>query len=333
MYTAHNATIGLDEVNEHLRGIGLKEVSPRMLIHYGRLHKHGYRSYITINRLDIALAGEEPWSAELQARYHEFRQTTEAELIWGAQSTAVQVESLGTASATVLSTEPPPAGTSVVVRLLATQIERTGTVTRTDRASGRFHVTFDPYSSVPVAALDAPVVARFRIDLSVDAENLVVIASILLALERFLVRTDLTQETLVRVREFSMRSPMEIVILGGLALEAAIHMFGRIAHHRKEWYEGTRAKYEAEQIRLDTDQRRANAQKESDSELRKALEAEKNARTARILQSLATEFLPLGAPGSEDRQRLIEAAKAAMELPIDFEGEVGDDQNQDVEEE
>jgi len=194
-------------------------------------------------------------------------------------------------------------------------------------------VTFDPYSSVPVATLDAPVLARLRIDLSDDAENLVVITGILLSLERFLVRAEPTQEALVRVREFSMRSPLELVILGGVALEAAIHMFGRIARHRREWHEGTRAKYEAEQIRLDTEQRQINAQRESDAELRKALEAEMNAQTPQLLESVATQLLPVGDPGSEDRRRLLEAARAAMELPLELEGEVGAPRNPDREEE
>ena len=47
-YMEHNAALELDEINEHLRGLGLREVSPRMLLHYRRLYRHGYRSYIPI---------------------------------------------------------------------------------------------------------------------------------------------------------------------------------------------------------------------------------------------------------------------------------------------
>ena len=122
LFRQTNRAVTLDEVNEHLRGLGLREVSPRMLVHYERLYRHGYSSYVPINRLDIALAGEDAWSDELQARYPEIAQPTPAEIIWDGRVRDVQVLSLGISTATITGDEIPRAGLPVVLRLLSTGI-------------------------------------------------------------------------------------------------------------------------------------------------------------------------------------------------------------------
>lgn len=311
--------IELDEINEHLRGLALRPVSPRMLIHYRRLFRHGYDSYIPINRLDIALAGDDAWSDELQARYHEVAQTVDAEVIWNARVQNVAVESHGVSTATVVGPEVPPAGVSVVLRLLASGIERTGSVTRSDRVSGRFHVAFDPYTSVPVALANSPITAAVRIELPSGAENLVAIADVILSLDRFLVRADPARSSLVRVHRFSMSSPLDLSISGNEGLLAALGLLSTAVLIRKQWYEGTKTKYEARGIHLDNEQRRSSAQWEADAKLKKALQDEVGRADATLLQSIEQPGLPLGEPDSPERQRLSDAAQAAIDVPISVE--------------
>jgi len=319
LFQRFSGTVTLDEINEYLRGLGLRGVSPRMLVHYQRLYRHDYRSYLPINRLDIALAGEDAWSDELQARYPEIAQPTGAEVIWNARVYEAQVTSLGVSTATVLGDEVPTAGSSVVLRLLTTGIERTGLVTRSDRASGLFHIAFDPFTSVPLAPENSPVTARLRVELPDSAENLVAIADVILSLDRFLVRADLSRTSLTRVRRVSMSSPLDIVIVGGDLLGAAIAILGAVIVLRKRWYEGTKTKYEARGIYLDNLQRVKSAQKEADTELGKILHDEVNKEEAPLLGSLEQPELPLGSPNSLERQQLSDAAQSALDLPASIE--------------
>lgn len=317
--------VQLDEINEHLRGLGLREISPRMLIHYRRLFRHGYESYIPINRLDIALAGEDAWSEELQARYPEIAQEVEGEAIWGAQVRPVSIESLGVSTATIVGRDIPPAGVPVVLRLVNSGIERSGSVTRSDRDTGRFHVAFDPYTSVPLAPVNSPFVAALEFDLPSGSQNLSAIADVLLSLDRFLVRADPSRSALARVNRFSMSSPIEVFISGSQVLLASLSVVSLVVLLRKQWHEGTKSKYEAQGIHLDNEQRRANAQSETDAELRKALEQEIGREEAPILESISQPHLPLGEPDSQERQQLADAAQAALELPIATEiREVGE---------
>ncbi len=319
LFQQTNGGVTLDEINEHLRGLDLREVSPRMLVHYQRLYRHGYSSYIPINRLDIALAGEDAWSDELQARYPEVAQPTDAEAIWDGQVRRVRVLSLGVSTATITGDDIPGAGLSVVLRMLATGIERTGMVSRSDRHSGRFHVAFDPYTSVPLAPADSPVTASLRVELPESAENLVAIANIILNLDRYLVRADPTRTSLTRVLSLAMSSPIEILIVGGLLLEGAVRMAERVVRLRRDWYEGTKARYESEGLQLDSKERKASAQMETDATLKKALQREVDASQAPLLESLQQPPLPLGGPGTSDRQQLSDAAQAAVDLPWNAE--------------
>lgn len=320
LYRRTDGTATLDEINEHLRGLSLRPVSKRMLVHYQRLYRHGYESYIPINRLDIALAGEDAWSEELHARYPELSEATPAEAIWNLRSHPVLVESLGVSTATITSESVPSAGTPVVLRLLASGIERTGTVVRAEKKAGRFHMAFDPYTSVPIAPLDSAVRATIRFAIPQTALNLSALADILLATERFLVLADPQREHLVRVRTVSLNSPLEVVVQGATTLTPVLAVAWLLVEVRKKWYEGTEAKYRAHGLKIDNEQRRAAIQKEADAGIKKALEAEVDLESddVEILSMVAEAAqLPLGDPGTPDRRRLSDIGQAALELPAD----------------
>jgi hypothetical protein len=317
LYRRSGGDVELDEINEHLRGLELRPVSPRMLVHYQRLFRHGYDSYVPINRLDIALAGEDAWSEELQARYPEIAQAVDGEAIWQARTRPVAIESIGVSTATVLGAEIPPAGAPVVLRMIASGIERSGSVTRSDPKSGRFHVAFDPYTSVPLAPADSLFTAWLRFELPPGAENLAAVADVFLSLDRFLVRADPDRSSLTRVRQFSMSSPIEVLISGHEILLAALGVASAVVLLRKQWYEGTKTKYEAEGVKLDNEQRRASAQLEADAELGRALSDEVDQAEAPLLESVARPQLPVGEPDSAERRQLNEAAQAAIDLPIE----------------
>ncbi len=57
---------------------------------------------------------------------------------------------LGTAAASIAGEVTPTAGTSVVLQLEATGIERTATVTRNDPTAGRADPVFDTLSLIPI---------------------------------------------------------------------------------------------------------------------------------------------------------------------------------------
>jgi len=325
LFQRANGVATLDEINEYLRGLDLREVSPRMLVHYRRLYRHGYSSYIPINRLDIALAGGDAWSDELQARYPEVAQPTDAEAIWNGQVRRVRVLSLGVSTATITGDDVPGAGRPVVLRLLTTGIERAGTVSRSDPHTGLFHVAFDPYTSVPLAPSDSPVTASLRIELPEGAQNLAAIADVVLSLDRFLVRADPSRTSLTRVLSFTMESPIDVVIVGNDLLQGALVVLGAVVLLRKQWHEGTKAKYEAEGISINNEQRVANAQKEADDDLKKAFQQEVEEAEAPLLESLAQPELPLGEPDSRERRQLSDAAQAAVDMPPSVEIESPDE--------
>ncbi len=323
LFLRHEGAVEFDEINEYLLGLSLRPVSPRMLIHFRRLYRHGYESYIPINRLDIALAGEYAWSDELRARYSEVSQTFPAEITWDARTYPAVVESLGAASATATSDAPPPAGTSLVLRLVTTGIARTGKVVRADPHSGRFHIAFDPYTSVPVAPRDSPYQATLRFALADEAESLAAVTDLMLKLDRVLVRSTSPQEVLVRVSRLSLNTPLEILLVGGPVLAAAVYLLKQITEIRQSWYEGTKAKYEAEGIQLDNEQKRRNAQLEADRALSRGLDAELGeVEDTPLLDQISTPTMPKGDPGSAERHRLVEAAQSAIELPTDLVAEL-----------
>ena len=325
LFLSHSGAIELDEINEYLRGLDLRPVSPRMLVHYRRLFQYGYGSYITINRFDIAVASDHAWSDEQRARYAEITRSVSAEVIWGAGRHPAVVMGLSAATATVSSSPVPPAGTSLVLHLQATGIERTGSVVRSDPQSGRFHVAFDPYTSVPVAPHDSRFSANVTFVLRDEAESVVAISDVMLKLDRLLMKSAPEQEELVRISRLSMRSPLELILIGGPVVVFAVGILNKVVVTRKNWYEGTKGKYEAEGIQLDNDQKRRSAQLESDRELRRSLRIELHSDEGTpLLDELTTPGLPVGDAGSQERLRLVQAADAAVDLPIDTSADVTD---------
>lgn len=322
LFLRHGGEVELNEVNEYLRGVGLRAVSPRMLLHYRRLQQHGFESYIPINRFDIAVAGDHAWSEELRARYPEVSRPLRAEAVWGAQRIPVVVESLGSASASVIGDASPLPGKSVVIRLLETGIARIGTVVRHDPESGRFHVAFDPYTSLPIAPPDSPFRASIVITLGSEAESVVAIADLMLKLDRLLARALAADDPLTRIHRLSLNSPLEIILLGGAALGTVVALIKQIIESRKAWYEGTKAKYETEGIRLNNAQKQRNAQLEADHALAEALDAEWTNQETPLLDELASASLPKGLPSSRERLRLIESARSVIELPVDISAEL-----------
>ena len=325
LYRQHQGDIELGEVNEYLTGLGLREVSPRMYIHYRRLFSHGYESYIPINRFDVAVAGDLAWSEDVRARYPEIDEPFPGELTWRGETHDAMVESLGLATATLAVAAPPTAGTPVVLRLTATGISRIGSVVRSDPVSGRVHLAFDPYSSVPVASADSRYRATMRFPLGEDSQSVVVLADLLLNLDRILVRASRAEEPeLARVSVLSLNSPLEVVLIGHGVLLAAIVVAQKVAKLRLTWYEGSKAKAEAEGVQLDNKEKRRVLELEVDEKIEKQVAAEEDSEEPELLQQLQTDQLPVGAPGSPERRKLIEVIRASLELPPDFEGEIED---------
>lgn len=328
LFLRHGGRVELDEINEYLRGLGLRTVSPRMYEHYRRLSRHGYDSYIPINRFDIAVASEHAWSEDLRARYGEIRQAVPAEVMWGARTYEAEVESLGATTATVVARPAPRAGTNVVLRLTATGISRAGAVVRSDPETGRFHIAFDPYTSVPVAGSDAPFHARWTFPIRDASQSVVAVSDIMLKMDRLLNRITIDEERteLVRLSRVSLSSPLEILLIGGVVVKVAFDVAKRVAEIRNEWFQGTKAKYEAEGIQLDNEEKRRTAQLEADRDLALALDHElDDDEDTPLLDRVSELGLDKGEARSNERHRLIELIKAAIDLPEDFEGEATED--------
>ena len=322
LFRRHDGSVQLGEINEYLSGLGLRPVSPRMFVHYGRLWQHGFKNYVPINRFDVAVAGDHAWSEDLRARYTEISQSFPAEIVWNAGRWPAEVDSIGVATATVVTDSPPPAGSAVVLRLTTTGITRTGQVVRADPETGRLHMAFDPYTSVPVAPVDSPYRGRLTFSLPDEATSVVAIADVLLKLDRLLGRAAHKDDALVRIARLSLSSPLEILLVGGPFLVGALHLIKTTVEIRKSWFEGTKAKYEAEGIQLDNQEKKRVARLETDQAIRKALNAERTAVEAPMLAELSSPELPLGLPQSAKREQLIGAAEAAIELPLEMGTEI-----------
>ncbi len=327
LYRQHSGGVELDEINEYLRGIGLREVSPRMYLHYQRLARFGYEAYIPINRLDVAVAGDSAWSEDIRARYPEVSQAFPAQIIWRAAVQDATVLALGSATATIETWPIPPAGSPVVLVLQTTEIERTGTIVRADPSSGLTHIAFDPYSSLPVAPTDARYRALLRFELPDDAQNVAAVSDLMLNVDRLMigVSSDVEDSQLVRLQSLNMQSPLEILLIGGAAVGAAVKLLQIVATLRLTWYQGTREKYEAEGIQLDNEQKRRAVQLEADQELESALanELDEEVETP-LLDELSSEALPKGDPSSTRRRKLIDWIRLAIQLPVGFVAEVED---------
>lgn len=316
LYLRNGGQVELDEINEHLRGLGLREVRPRMLQHYEKLMKHGYRSYMTQNRLDLSIAGESAWSEDLRAQYAEVRRAFPGELVQGTRTYPVSVESLGVLSATCTAERVPTAGGVVVLRLTTTGIERLAVVTRSDKASGRVHLAFDVYTSIPIALSDAPYAVLITFDLPEESGNVAAISDLLVRLDIALARVATGSDQMPRVTRVSMASPLEVELTGNATLDTFIKVAGAILTLRLAYWQSRKAKLEARGIELDNEQKRAALQREVDSKLSKEIDASEDASEGPVLDALRQSGLEVGEAGTLTRREFLEGARAVLALPV-----------------
>ncbi|HEX7100126.1 MAG TPA: hypothetical protein VF377_12905 [Acidimicrobiia bacterium] len=324
IYRAYGGAIELDEINEALRGMGLRPVSPRMYLHYRRMAQHGYETYVPINRFDIAVASDHAWSEDLRARYPEIRQPVAAEIIWMGESDPANVEGLGTSTATVRADAKIPADANVVLRLSATGIERVGRVVRADPRIGLYHIAFDPYTSVPLASADEAERARLIFRLPDESHSVVALSDLLLKLERLLFLASRRESpSLVRVSHLTLENPIDIQLVGALygGVFAVTKLLEKLAQIRKTWHEGGKVKAEKQGIELDNMLKRRQLELDTASTLAKAVDDEFDADETPLLDGLQSEDLPKGDKGSSERRRLIDTVQAALELPPDIDVE------------
>ena len=297
------------------------------MTHFRKLQRYGYKSYLTQNRLDLAVAGEAAWSDDMRAQYPEVRRPFPGLLLFDARWHSVTVESLGTAAASVSGEVTPTAGTSVVLHLVATGIERTATVTRNDPTAGRADLVFDTSSSLRTAGDDAPFQLVLTMPMAGDSENLVALADLLLRLERLVTRLNLGSEEIPRVASVSKSSPLAIALIGDQSLPVIGSFIVAAVGVRYAWYQGTKTKYEAAGIQLDNEQKRRKVQQEADAELLSALEAEESAEAPILLQDFEVKGLDKGAANSMTRRGFLDACRAVIALPVQLLAESSERDN------
>lgn len=318
-YLRHGGQVELDEINEYLRGLGMREVQPRMLAHYQKLERHGYRSYVTQNRLDLAVAGDAGWLEELHARYAEIAQPVPIELRWGATVAPGRADTIGLSSATVTTAEVPPAATPLVLRLTTSGIERTATVIRSDPSSGRVHLAFDVIGGIDVAPMDAPFLARISVKLEEDSETMPAITDVLFKVERAVAKSQGDASELPRVRALSMTSPLEVLLQSSSPWIVTAGLLLAVPLLRKQWYEGTKEKREAENIRVDTEAKRRALQLEVDREIQAELDRAEQYGTTDDEAQIVHELRALGAEPayvSLSRRQFFGAIGAAIAMPV-----------------
>lgn len=321
LFLEHDGQIELDEINEHLRGLGLRELKPRSLTHFKKLRRYGYKSYVTQNRLDLAVAGEAAWSDDMRAQYPEVRQSFAGQLLFDTRWHPITVESLGTGAASVTGEVVPVAGTFVVLHLDATGIERTAMVSRHDPAAGRADLVFDTYSSLPTAGDDAPFELVLTVPMTGDSENLVALSDLLVRIERLVTRMNLGSGQIPRVAALSKSSPLIMALIGDLSLPVVGSFIVTAVGVRLAWYQGTKAKYEARGIQIDNEQKQRKVQQEADAELVNALEAEEAQADAPHLDELQVPGFEKGEPDSMTRRGFIDACRAVIALPAQLTAE------------
>jgi hypothetical protein len=315
-YRRNGGQVELDEINEHLAAAGFRTVQPRMLLHYQKLERHGYESYITQNRLDLAVAGEDAWTEDMRARYSEVSQSAAGAVLLNAKWYEVTVISLGVASASVHASYVPPAGRTLVLRMQNSGIERVAVVTRVDRKAERYDLSFDANAGLPLAGEDAPGRLTLVVDQPPESDSVVAMTDFLLNLERVLTRLQPGSEQLPRLVSLSKASPLELVLAGSIGLGTVAAAMNQVMTVRKTYYEGTKAKYEAKSIQIDTEQKRRTVQEEADARLLKAAEVEEEETQTPVLDQLASEAMPIGAPSSTTRRQFLDNLGSMLALPI-----------------
>ena len=324
-YLQHDGAVELEEINEHLRGIDLREVKPRMLKHYQKLRKHGYQSYITQNRLDLAVAGEPGWLEELQARYAEISQSVPVEVEWLPAGFATgKADAIGLASATAFVNEVPTAGTAVIFRLSKSGIEKVATVVRSDKASGRVHLRFDLYGSLPIAPKSAKHQLRLTTTVPPEAESFPSIADLLLRIERAVSMAAPRSEQLPRISSLSMTSPFDVTLLSSNPWHAAVALLLAVPVLRRQWHEGTLKKYEAVKAKNELENVSAPTELtiiESDERLIREIDKALDDLDGDVADGLAESLTANGADPDNlklTRRELFSAVRAFVFLPIEL---------------
>lgn len=69
LFRSSQYSLTLAQINQRLEKLGLKPISGRMYDHYGRLVRHGFEQYVTINQFDVQRLRDPVWSAAIRRRY------------------------------------------------------------------------------------------------------------------------------------------------------------------------------------------------------------------------------------------------------------------------
>lgn len=338
-FLRHNGQVELTDINEYLRNRGMREVRPRMLIHYRKLKRHGYETYLTQNRLDLAIAGDNTWTEDMLARYREVAQAAvPGELIFGSGRITATVDRLGIASASLHIEDPGETevkvGMPAVLRLSTSGIERLAEITGFDPETGLVKLTFDARLGLLTAPQAAEHWVGFRFPLDPEYESVVAISETIRRLERYAARSYNQDDEVLRVKSISMASPLIIILVGTVIMTPIVTIALNVAKVRTEWYAGTKAKYDgqkaehdARSARIDADLKERQLQAEVDLEIERELRRALNS-VDELDSPIFTHILnslPDVVASNMSRDQLLEACIAAIALPIDTEFESGTD--------
>ena len=328
-FVQHEGEVELDEINEFLRGRGFREVKPRMLRHYQKLQKYGYSSYITQNRLDLAVAGDQSWLEELLGRYPEADRPSDVVLRWDGAESSGRSDAVGLASATADLDAVPKAGTSAVLVFSRSGIERLATVVRSDPASGRVHLRFDVFGGLPIAREDAPYRMRIRVKVPDEAESMPAIADLMLRIERAVARGQGEVDELPRVEALSVSSPLDMTLIASHPWLGAIGLLGAVPLLRRQWHQGTADKYRARQEKAAAEKAldephipdASAIEREGDEALVAEIDRALDDLDGTVADGLTEELAEAGAQVAHEtmsRRELLAAARAMVFLPMDL---------------
>lgn len=153
-------------------------------------------------------------------------------------------------------------------------------------------------------------------DLPDEAESVVAVSDVLLSLDRALTRIDRDGEQIVRISRLQMSSPLLIQLTGNAVVDTFAHLVPAVVALRLAWYQGTKAKREADGVDLDNELKRRSLQKDSDQELVEALEREESTDDTPVMDEIDVPGLAKGDPDSMTRRQFFEMVRSVIALPI-----------------
>lgn len=115
---------------------------------------------------------------------------------------------------------------------------------------------------------------------------MVAVSDVLLSLDRALTRIDRDGEQIVRISRLQMSSPLLIQLTGNAVVDTFAHLVPAVVALRLAWYQGTKAKREADGVDLDNELKRRSLQKDSDQELVEALEREESTDDTPVMDEI-----------------------------------------------